>query len=105
MEGTCLICPFTETEVKSALWDCDGYKSPGPDDIPLGFIKDFWPDLKGDVMQFVSEFYRNGRLSKGINSTFIALIPVIVLMISAPLLWWDTYIKFWRSCWQTVYIR
>ena len=77
MEGTSLICPFTKSEVKTAVGDCDGYKSPGPDGIPLGFIKDFWLDLKGDVMRFVLEFHRNGRLSKGINSTITALIPKI----------------------------
>jgi hypothetical protein len=32
-------------------------------------------DLKGDVMRFISEFHRNGKLTKGLNSTFIALIP------------------------------
>ncbi|GAU49707.1 hypothetical protein TSUD_135290 [Trifolium subterraneum] len=45
------------------VWDCDSYKSPGPD---------------GDIMRFLSEFHRNGRLAKGINSTFIALIPKVV---------------------------
>jgi len=77
MEGTTLICPFNEAEVKVAVWDCDGYKIPGTDGISLGFIKNFWPDFKGDIMRFVSEFYRNQRFSKGINRTFIALIPKI----------------------------
>ncbi|GAU51099.1 hypothetical protein TSUD_411800 [Trifolium subterraneum] len=53
------------------------YKSPGPDSIYFGFIKDFWAELRGDVMRFISEFHRNGKLTKGINSTFIALIPKI----------------------------
>jgi len=26
-------------------------------------------------MRFVGEFHRNGRLTKGVNATFIALIP------------------------------
>jgi len=30
-----------------------------------------------DVMRFLVEFHRNGRLTKGINSTFIALIPKV----------------------------
>jgi len=30
-----------------------------------------------DIMRFVTEFYRNGKLSKGINATFIALIPKV----------------------------
>jgi len=77
LKGNALICLFTEAEVKAAVWDCDGYKSPGPDGNPLGFIKDFWQDLKGDILRFVLEFHRNGRFSKGINSTFIALISKI----------------------------
>ena len=59
------------------MWDCDSFKSPGPDGIHFGFIKDFWPELKFDILRFVLEFHHNGRLSKGINSTFIALIPKI----------------------------
>jgi hypothetical protein len=33
--------------------------------------------MKGDVMRFISEFHRNGKLTKGLNSTFIALIPKV----------------------------
>jgi len=69
--------PFTVEEVKQAVWDCDSYKCPGPDGINLGFIKDFWPELLDDFMRFISEFHRNGKLSKGINNTFIALIPKV----------------------------
>jgi hypothetical protein len=28
-------------------------------------------------MRFITEFHRNGRLTKGINATFIALIPKV----------------------------
>ncbi|PNX63424.1 cysteine-rich receptor-like protein kinase, partial [Trifolium pratense] len=66
-----------EAEVKSAVWDCDSFKSPGPDGINFGFIKDFWAELRGDIMRFLSEFHRNGKIAKGINSTFIALIPKV----------------------------
>ncbi|XP_024632905.1 uncharacterized protein [Medicago truncatula] len=76
-EGRSLIKPFSMDEVKEAIWDCDSFKSPGPDEVNFGFIKDFWLELKDDVMRFVSEFHRNGKLAKGINSTFIALIPKI----------------------------
>ena len=63
--------------MKAAVWDCDNFKSPGPDGISFGFIKFFWDMLKGDVMRFLVEFHRNGKLAKGINSTFIALIPKV----------------------------
>ncbi|PNX62789.1 cysteine-rich receptor-like protein kinase, partial [Trifolium pratense] len=64
-ENGSLIKPFTEAEVKSAVWDCDSFKSPGPDGINFGFIKDFWAELRGDIMRFLSEFHRNGKLAKG----------------------------------------
>jgi hypothetical protein len=57
--------------------DCDSYECPGPDGISFGFIKDFWDLLKDDLMRFLIEFHRNGRLSKGINNTFISLIPKV----------------------------
>ena len=72
-----LVRPFTLEEVKQAVWDCDSYKSPGPDGINFGFIKDFLHELKDDFMRFLTEFHRNGKLSKAVNSTFIALIPKV----------------------------
>ncbi|GAU41975.1 hypothetical protein TSUD_306810 [Trifolium subterraneum] len=69
--------PFREQEVKQAIWECDSFKSPGPDGINFGFIKEFWADVKGDFMRFLLEFYSNGRLVKGTNCTFIVLIPKV----------------------------
>jgi len=76
-EGAALTRPFSVDEVRRAVWDCENYKSPGPDGINFGFIKEFWDTMKEDVMRFLVEFHRNGRLAKGINSTFIALIPKV----------------------------
>ncbi|MCI98161.1 cysteine-rich receptor-like protein kinase, partial [Trifolium medium] len=56
--------PFSESEVKAAVWDCGNFKSPGPDGINFGFLKDFWPELQAVVMRYLSEFHRNGRLTK-----------------------------------------
>jgi len=77
LEAGSLTRIFTLEEVKRAMWDCDSYKSPGPNGISFGFIKQFWNYLKDDCMRFVSEFHRNRRLTKGINATFIALIPKV----------------------------
>ncbi|GAU37415.1 hypothetical protein TSUD_361200 [Trifolium subterraneum] len=52
-------------------------ESPGLDGINFGFIKDFWNELKGDIMRFIVEFHRNEKLTKGLNATFIALIPKV----------------------------
>ncbi|GAU47989.1 hypothetical protein TSUD_272340 [Trifolium subterraneum] len=45
-----LVKPFLLDEIKTVVWECDSFKSPGPD---------------------------GGVLSKGLNSTFIALIPKV----------------------------
>ncbi|MCI16757.1 endonuclease/exonuclease/phosphatase family protein, partial [Trifolium medium] len=75
VEGGSLVKPFSVEEVRAAVWDCDSYKSPGPDGINFGFLKEFWLEMRDDIMRFITEFHRNGKLTKEINSTFIALIP------------------------------
>lgn len=72
-----MIKPFSMEEVKVAVWDCDRFKSPGPNGVNFGFLKEFWQDLKEDITGFLTEFHRNGKLSRGIYSTFIALIPKV----------------------------
>jgi hypothetical protein len=47
--------PFSIEEVKQAIWDL----------------------LKDDFMRLLVEIHRNGKLTKGLNSTFIALIPKV----------------------------
>jgi exonuclease III len=77
VEAGNLTKPFSREEVKQAVWDCDSYKSPGPDGVSFGFLKDFWDILQDNVFRFMVEFHRNGKLTKGLNSTFIALIPKV----------------------------
>jgi hypothetical protein len=55
-----LVKPFTVEEVHDAAWDCDSYKSPGSYGINFGFLKEFWSELKGDIMRFLLEFHQNG---------------------------------------------
>jgi len=76
-EAEMLIKPFSVEEVKQAVWDCGSFKSPGADGIDFGFLKEFWELLKDDFMKFIVDFHRNGKLTKGVNSTFIALIPKV----------------------------
>ncbi|XP_020220498.1 uncharacterized protein LOC109803368 [Cajanus cajan] len=57
------------------VWSCDGNKCPGPDGFNLRFIKEFWDTLKEDFVGFFDEFFVNGKLVKGVNNSFITLIP------------------------------
>ncbi|GAU37371.1 hypothetical protein TSUD_277450 [Trifolium subterraneum] len=77
LKGADLIKPFLMEEIKAAIWDCDSFKCPGPDAINLAFFKDFWEILKIDLLNFFTEFHHNGKITKGLNSTFIALIPKV----------------------------
>ncbi|KAL9664080.1 hypothetical protein QQ045_019477 [Rhodiola kirilowii] len=68
---------ITEEEVCITLKDCDGSKAPGPDGFNMKFFKKYWRLIKGEVMGFLEEFHEKGRLSEGINKTFIVLIPKV----------------------------
>jgi len=59
VEPTPLIQPFTLGEIKQVIWDCDSFKSPRPDGISFGFIKQLWVEVKDDFMRFMTEFHRN----------------------------------------------
>ncbi|XP_058216715.1 uncharacterized protein LOC131327580 [Rhododendron vialii] len=69
--------PFEEGEIVAALKGCNSLKAPGPDSFNFSFIKKGWEFMKDIITQFFSKFHRNGKLTKGINSTFVALIPKI----------------------------
>ncbi|EOY19749.1 Uncharacterized protein TCM_045057 [Theobroma cacao] len=62
-------------ELKFAIWSCDGSKAPGPDGFNLNFFKHYWSFIKSELFDFISDFMTRGKLDKGINSSFIALIP------------------------------
>ena len=72
-----LTSPFTDLELKDAVWSCGGDKCPGPDGFNFNFIKEFWGVLKPDFRRFVDEFHVNGSFPKGNNASFLALIPKI----------------------------
>lgn len=78
VDNTRLIAPFSKEEIKQAVWDCDNFKSPGPDGFNFHFIKTFWDVLKEDFVSFISEIHRNGKLVRGSNSSFLTLVPKIV---------------------------
>ena len=59
------------------MWACGNDKSPGPDGLNFRFIKKFWKELKPDFLRFLAEFYVNASFPKGLNSSFMALIPKI----------------------------
>ncbi|GKV06521.1 hypothetical protein SLEP1_g18404 [Rubroshorea leprosula] len=76
-EGSMLEAPFKEEEVKQAVWSCESSKAPGPDGFNFKFIKEMWEVIKGDILGFVDDFQKHGKLVKWVNSSFIVLIPKV----------------------------
>ena len=70
-----LIAPFSDQEIKDAVWSCGGDKCPGPDGFNFNFIKAFWKILRPEFRRFVDEFHCHGSFPRGSNASFMALIP------------------------------
>uniref|UniRef100_A0A803N4X7 Uncharacterized protein n=1 Tax=Chenopodium quinoa TaxID=63459 RepID=A0A803N4X7_CHEQI len=61
--------------VKTALWDTEDNKAPGPDDFSSKFFKDSWDVVNGDVCKAVLGFFTHGKLLRQVNATVITLVP------------------------------
>lgn len=67
--------PFTETEVKEALFSMNPLGSPGPDGFPAFFYQEHWPIVGVRVTQAVLGVLNGGSWTNALNETHIALIP------------------------------
>ncbi|GKA23566.1 RNA-directed DNA polymerase, eukaryota [Tanacetum coccineum] len=68
---------ISEREVYDAIRDYGSEKSLGPDGFSFAFYKKYWDILKTDIMAYVREFFENGNIPSGCNSSFITLIPKV----------------------------
>ncbi|GJU91789.1 putative RNA-directed DNA polymerase, eukaryota, reverse transcriptase zinc-binding domain protein [Tanacetum coccineum] len=67
----------TLEEIRVAVWDCGSQKSSGPDGFSFLFIKSYWELLKEDVRNAVRCVFDSFVMPRGVNSSFITLIPKI----------------------------
>lgn len=74
-DGVLLTKSFTEEEIRLAMWECEGSKSPGPDGFNFVFLRNCWSIIKEDLLRVLNEFHINSSLARGCNSSFIVLIP------------------------------
>lgn len=68
---------FKEEEIVEAIKDCHSLKAPGPDGFNFSFVKKAWTIMRQDILAFFAEFFDHASIPKGINCTFIALIPKV----------------------------
>ena len=64
-----------EEEVKSAVFECDGNKAPGPDGFSMAVFQSQWDTIKIDIMKVFAEFHKSGVVNGITNETYICLIP------------------------------
>ncbi|XP_021857652.1 uncharacterized protein [Spinacia oleracea] len=69
--------PFTEGEVRDAVFQIGGLKAPGPDGVPAIFLQKAWDVVGNDITKAVLHFFSSGYMLKEWNHTHIALIPKV----------------------------
>ncbi|GKV12050.1 hypothetical protein SLEP1_g23252 [Rubroshorea leprosula] len=76
-DNASLVAPFTENEIKAAVWDCKCSKALSQDRFNFRFVRREWETIKGDMIGFIKEFQEKGKLVRGLNSSFIVLVPIV----------------------------
>ncbi|KAK4382598.1 hypothetical protein Sango_2856900 [Sesamum angolense] len=76
-EARAIIRPVTIDEVKTAFFDIEEDKAPGPDGFSSGFFKAAWPVVGGEVSNAIIDFFKTGRLLKQLNAILLTLIPKV----------------------------
>ncbi|KAM5578651.1 hypothetical protein ABKV19_008793 [Rosa sericea] len=72
-----LTAPYSDSEIKKALFQMHPSKSPGPDGMSPCFFQKFWHVVEKDVCMAVREILCTGQISQGSNFTHLTLIPKI----------------------------
>lgn len=72
-----LSAPFSEMEVKAAVFQLAPIKAPGPDGFSAVFYQKCWHILKTELSQKICKMLNDGQLEEGINDTDIVLIPKV----------------------------
>ncbi|KAL0288910.1 UNVERIFIED_CONTAM: Retrovirus-related Pol polyprotein from type-2 retrotransposable element R2DM [Sesamum angustifolium] len=76
-EAYALIRPVTVDDVKTAMFDIEEDKAPGPDGFSSGFYKAAWPIVGEEISKAIMDFFTTGRLLKQVNATVLTLIPKV----------------------------
>jgi len=74
-ENNVLTAPFTELDIKEAVFSCYAEGAPGPDGISFVFYNKFWDLVKGDLVNMFNEFFSGELDLYRLNFAMISLIP------------------------------
>lgn len=66
--------PFTEEVVLATINSMPFNKSPGLDDFPIEFYKEFWPEIHPTFMAMVNHFCKENLLPQTMNLAYISVL-------------------------------
>jgi hypothetical protein len=69
--------PYTDEEIKAALFQMGPTKAPGPDGFPALFNQNHWSFLKDDICSVVRGFLMGEDIPEGFCDSVIVLIPKV----------------------------
>lgn len=67
--------PFTEEQIKKAVWQLGADKAPGPNGFPICFYRNFWDLVKDDLKNLLHQVFEGVARTDRINRSFVVLIP------------------------------
>jgi mannosylglycoprotein endo-beta-mannosidase len=71
------MAPFSEEEIKMAIFDMERNKAPGPDGFPAEFYQFFWEVVKPNLTSLFYQFH-DGRVPiHSLNFRILTLLPKV----------------------------
>ncbi|RLN00119.1 hypothetical protein C2845_PM06G25340 [Panicum miliaceum] len=70
-----LIRPFSIEEIERALKEMDPSSAPGPYELPVGFYREFWEEIKDTLLEMFHDLYSGNLNLCRLNYGLISLIP------------------------------
>ena len=74
-ENEFLTAPFTEQEIRDAIFSMEHSKAPGLDGFPAEFYQHFWDVIKGDLMSMFQDLHQGDLPIFSLNFGVITLLP------------------------------
>ncbi|CAN0912755.1 Transposon TX1 uncharacterized 149 kDa protein [Linum grandiflorum] len=70
-----LLAPFTDEEIKRAMFSIKADKPPGPDGFNPGFYQKFWHVVGGEISTSCRKWIETGTIPTFVQDTTIILLP------------------------------
>jgi hypothetical protein len=77
-ENAILTSPYSEEEIRKAVFQMEHNKAPGPDGFPAEFYQSFWDIIKVDLLELFSELHKGQLDLFRINFGEIILLPKVI---------------------------